>query len=112
MNETPEQAARRLSGHILNSEMAGVAIKARISAMAESSLDEHEPPEGYFRITSPAAYPGGGDAPSSDLTSCDGCHSIFKPKFPSHRFCVRCWSWIQARPLLERANKLLQGSKI
>ena len=52
----------------IDGEMAGAAIKARIAAIVESSPNEHEPPEGYFRIITPDAQA----LPLPDLASLDG----------------------------------------
>lgn len=52
----------------IDGEMAGAAIKARIAAIVASSKDEHEPPEGYFRIITPDAQ----DLPLPDLSSLEG----------------------------------------
>ncbi len=52
----------------IDGEMAGAAIKARLAAIVESTPDEHEPPEGYFRIITPDAQ----DLPLPNLASIGG----------------------------------------
>lgn len=52
----------------IDGEMAGAAIKTRLAALVESSSDEHEPPEGFFRIITPDAQ----CFPLPDLASRDG----------------------------------------
>lgn len=52
----------------IDGEMAGAAIKARLAAIVESSPDENEPPEGYFRIITPDAQP----LPLPDLSTLEG----------------------------------------
>ena len=52
----------------IDGEMAGAAIKARLAAIVESTPDEHEPPEGYFRIITPDAQ----HLPLPDLASLEG----------------------------------------
>jgi len=37
----------------IDGEMAGAAIKTRLAAIVKSTLDEHEPPEGFLRIITP-----------------------------------------------------------
>ncbi len=52
----------------IDGEMAGAEIKARIAAIVESTPDENEPPEGYFRIITPDAQ----QLPLPDLSSLEG----------------------------------------
>ncbi len=52
----------------IDGEMAGAAIKARVAAIVESTPDENEPPEGYFRIITPDAQ----HLPLPDLSSLEG----------------------------------------
>lgn len=52
----------------IDGEMAGAAIKARVAAIVASTPDEHEPPDGYFRIITPDAQ----ELPLPDLASTDG----------------------------------------
>lgn len=52
----------------IDGEMAGAAIKARIAAIVESTPDDAEPPEGYFRIITPDAQ----HLPLPDLASLEG----------------------------------------
>lgn len=52
----------------IDGEMAGAAIKHRLAAIVASSSDEHEPPEGYFRVITPDAQ----DMPLPDLASPEG----------------------------------------
>ena len=52
----------------IDGEMAGAAIKARVTAIVGSSRDEHESPKGYFRIITPDAQP----LPLPDLSTLEG----------------------------------------
>ena len=52
----------------IDGEMAGAGIQARLAAIVESTPDDHEPPEGYFRIITPDAQ----YLPLPDLASLDG----------------------------------------
>jgi len=52
----------------IDGEMAGDAIKARIAAIVASTPDEHEPPNGYFRIITPDTQ----NQPLPDLASAEG----------------------------------------
>ena len=52
----------------IDGEMAGAAIKERIAAIVASSPDEHEPPEGYFKIITPDAQL----LPLPDLSTIEG----------------------------------------
>lgn len=52
----------------IDGEMAGAAIKARITAIVASTPDAHEPPEGYLRIITPDAQ----ELPLPDLASLEG----------------------------------------
>ncbi len=52
----------------IDGEMAGAGIQKRLTAIVASTPDEHEPPEGYFRIITPDAQ----HRPLPDLASLDG----------------------------------------
>ena len=52
----------------IDGEMAGAGIKARLAAIVASTPDEHEPPEGFFKIITPDAQ----TLPLPDLASVDG----------------------------------------
>lgn len=52
----------------IDGEMAGAAIKARLAAIVESTPDDKEPPEGYFRVITPDAQ----HLPLPDLASLAG----------------------------------------
>jgi AAA domain/Homeodomain-like domain len=57
----------------IDGEMAGASIKARLTAIVESTPDEQEPPEGYFRIITPDAQP----LPLPDLASLEGQEALW-----------------------------------
>ena len=52
----------------IDGEMAGAAIKARLASIVASSPDEHEPPEGFFKVITPDAQL----LPLPDLASHEG----------------------------------------
>jgi hypothetical protein len=56
----------------LDGEMPGAAIKERLAAIVEGAADEHEPPEGCFRIVTPDAQA----VPIPDLATARGQEAL------------------------------------